>query len=45
MSSAGVLIDILHNNSIIGFVIYRICFEASVLFNILMNEKLLKLSV
>jgi hypothetical protein len=43
-SFAGVLIDNLHKISIIVFVISRVYFVASVLFNILMNEKLQKLS-
>jgi len=43
-SFVGVLIDNLHQTSIIGFVISRVCFLASVLFNILMNENLWKFS-
>jgi hypothetical protein len=40
VSFTDVLIDNLHKNSIIGFVISRVCFVASVLFNILMTERL-----
>jgi hypothetical protein len=42
---AGVLIDNLHKTSIICFIVSRVCFVASVLFTILMNGKVWKLSV
>jgi hypothetical protein len=45
MSFARVLIDYLHKTSEIGFVLYRVFFRASVLFNIPMSEKLWKLAV